>query len=96
MSVSSSGTNQAKGGLKLGIDEVLGITFGAIFGLVAIILCVIFTCACYVCLKRRKKMWKITQVWYTVYVEWSSNTLTYCEKCESPKQKMTFNLIQRI
>ena len=70
VSVPSSGTNQAKGGL--GIDEVLGITFGAIFGLVAIILCVIFTCACYVCLKRRKKMWKITQVQYGihVHVEW--------------------------
>ena len=49
----------------LSTSEVLGITFGVIFGLVAIVLCVIFTCACYVSLKRRKKVWRISQVWRT-------------------------------
>ncbi len=42
--------------------EALGMTFGAIIAVIAVVLCFILACLCFRALKRRKKMWKITQV----------------------------------
>ena len=52
----------------LGNGAVLGIAFGAIVAVIAVIACVICTCLCYKRLKRRKELWKVTQVSIMTFV----------------------------
>lgn len=57
---SAKGLSNAATGLSTG--KVLGITFGAIFAVIVMVLCITCVCISFKMLRRRKKMWKITQV----------------------------------
>ena len=55
-------TGSSSGSESLGIGEVLGITLGGIAAILAVAVGVTCTCICCRWLRRRKKLWKITQV----------------------------------